>query len=160
MALLGLSLSAAASAAPTAADLARCASIEPPTDRLACYDTLAGRPARSSMPASAVVAAPAAPSGPTAPAAAAADGSRDFGLRLPRRQTAPQGPDAIQAHVTQVIEDGVGHATLVLDNGQTWTVMDTGARLAVGDLVSIRRAALGSFLMMTPSKHSYRVRRT
>jgi hypothetical protein len=62
--------------------------------------------------------------------------------------------------VTQVVDDGLGHATLVLDNGQTWTVMDTGARLAVGDVVSIRRAALGSFLMMTPSKHSYRVRRT
>jgi hypothetical protein len=62
--------------------------------------------------------------------------------------------------VTQVIEDGLGHATLVLDNGQTWTIMDAAARLAVGDLVSIRRAALGSFLMMTPAKHSYRVRRT
>jgi hypothetical protein len=160
MALLGLSLSAAASAAPTDADLARCAAIEPPKDRLACYDTLAGRPARSSTPASAVVAAPAARSSPAVPAAAAADGSRDFGLTPGRRVTAPQGPDAIQARVTQIIEDGLGHATAVLDNGQAWTVMDAGVRLAVGDLVSIRRAALGSFLMMTPSKHSYRVRRT
>jgi hypothetical protein len=28
-----------------------------------------------------------------------------------------------------------------------------------GDTVTIKRAALGSFLMMTPSRHSYRVER-
>jgi len=48
---------------------------------------------------------------------------------------------------------------VVLDNGQTWTVMDNDGRLASGDAVTIKRAALGSFLMMAPSNHRYRVRR-
>jgi hypothetical protein len=48
---------------------------------------------------------------------------------------------------------------VVLDSGQTWTVMDNDGRLAAGDAVTIKRAALGSFLMLTPSNHRYRVRR-
>jgi hypothetical protein len=47
----------------------------------------------------------------------------------------------------------------VLDSGQTWTVLDDDGRVSAGDAVTIKKATLGAFLMMTPSHHSYRVRR-
>jgi hypothetical protein len=47
----------------------------------------------------------------------------------------------------------------VLDNGQTWTFVEQEPRLRPGDPVTIKRASLSSFLMTTPSRHSYRVQR-
>jgi hypothetical protein len=74
------------------------------------------------------------------------------------------GPTAIQARVTKIVESrlGIGHPAVVLDNGQTWTFTETNddARLGPGDPVTIKRAALGSFLMTTPSKRTYHVHRT
>ena len=46
-----------------------------------------------------------------------------------------------------------------LDNGQTWTFNDSGATLRSGDAVSIKRGALGSYLLVTADHHSYHVRR-
>jgi hypothetical protein len=69
------------------------------------------------------------------------------------------GPKAIAANISIVSSDQVGRTLVVLDNGETWTVMDNDGRISSGDAVKIKRAALGSFLMMTPSNHSYHVRR-
>jgi hypothetical protein len=49
---------------------------------------------------------------------------------------------------------------MALDNDQRWAVEDNDGRLSVGDAVRIKRAAMGSFLMITASNHTYRVRRT
>lgn len=148
--LLGVSLSAR-SADPNAGDLARCAAIAAPDARLACYDTLAGRPPARVAPA---LSAP----------SPAADNSRNFGLTPAQARTAPApGPSAVQAHVAQIIQSatGYGHPIVVLDNGQTWifTEAPEDSRLRAGDAVSIKRAALGSFMLMTPSNRSYHVRR-
>ena len=62
--------------------------------------------------------------------------------------------------VTGLSVDRQGSVLVSLDNGQSWTVKDADARLNAGDAVTIRRAALGSFLMTTPSRHTYRVQRT
>jgi hypothetical protein len=70
------------------------------------------------------------------------------------------GPKAIAAHIAVVSSDKLGHTTVVLDSGQTWTVLDDDGRLSAGDAVRIKRAALGSYLMFGPSNHSYSVRRT
>ena len=169
--LLGLSISAAA--APSNDDMARCAAITTPGTRLACYDALAHRPAdktpramappAASAPVAPTVVAPAtAAAAPTpAPAAAARDPAdpKNFGLTPAQQHTTDLGPKSIAAHISIVSADRAGQTTVVLDSGQTWTVMDNDGRLASGDAVTIKRAALGSFLMMTPSNHSYRVRR-
>ena len=168
---------AMAATAPSGDEMAHCASIQAPDSRLSCYDTLAHRPpdkvpaavakttppavpassATSSSPASAVPAATAGQA-PATVAAVAAD-PQNFGLTAVQQHTADLGPKSETAHISIVSSDQAGRTFVVLDSGQTWTVMDSDGRLSSGDAVTIKRAALGSFLMLTPSNHSYRVRR-
>jgi hypothetical protein len=174
-ALLGVSLSASSATAPSAGDLARCAGMAAPDARLACYDLLAGRSADRAVPATAAAPAPtaaattatvraAAPASAPAPASSstAASDPRNFGLTQAQLHAAPEGPAAIQARVAKIIDNRSGLVHVVLDNGQTWmlTEADEDARLGLGDPVTIKRASLGSFLMVTQSKRSYHVRRT
>ncbi len=171
-ALLAVSLPARSATTPTAGDLARCAGIAAPDARLACYDGLAGRAAdRAATPAeTAAAAAPAIRAAPTTPAPApaptapaSAGEAQNFGLTPAQRHPAPEGPAAIQARIEKIIEDRrVGRTYVVLDNGQTWSFTDAeeDARLGPGDPVTIKHAALGSFLMTTASRHTYHVRRT
>ncbi len=186
---LGIALTvmaAAAAAAPSNKEMARCAAIPAPDSRLACYDALAHRPAdvssaaaRSSavpapLPAAVSAPAPAAPSAavvasapaaaaPPAPvpaqAAAIAADPKNFGLTPAQQHTTDLGPKSIAATISIVSADQNGRTLVVLDNGETWTVMDNDGRLSSGDAVTIKHAALGSFLMLTRSNHSYRVRR-
>ncbi len=155
-ALGGLALAAAMPAsASTAEALAHCTSIDAPTARLACYDAAAGR---TPSPTVAIEA-------PTAPTAAKArpvhsNDPQEFGLTPAQRKVEPSGPESIHARVAGIGGDGAGHAVVTLDNGQTWFIGDSDSRLDVGQEVTIKRAALGSFLMTTADRHSYRVRRT
>jgi len=179
-------LAATAAAGPSSDEMARCAVIPAPDSRLACYDALAHRPAdkipsaaAKSAPAPAAVAAPAAATAsvpaaapaaasaasaaapaqpPMSPAAIAAD-PKNFGLTPAQQHTTELGPKSVTAHISIVSSDQLGRTLVVLDSGETWTVMDNDGRLSSGDAVTIKRAALGSFLMMAPSNHSYRVRR-
>ena len=181
-------LAANAVAAPSNEDMARCAVIPAPDSRLACYDALAHRPADKAPTAAAKttpapVGAPASAAAPaTAPAvalttavtppavaatpaqapvsaAAIAADPKNFGLTPAQQHISDLGPQSITAHISIVSSDQIGHTLVVLDSGETWTVMDNDGRLSSGDAVTIKRAALGSFLMKTPSNHSYRVRR-
>jgi hypothetical protein len=183
-AALILMATAATAAAPSNDDMARCAVIPAPDSRLACYDALAHRPADkmpsaaakstpalapTPVPAPTTVAAPTTAAAPAAAAAAAAQAPvsaaaiaadpKNFGLTPAQQHTADLGPKSITAHISIVSSDQVGRTLVVLDSGETWTVMDNDGRLSSGDAVTIKRAALGSFLMLTPSNHSYRVRR-
>lgn len=155
--LLGLSVSAAA--APSNDDMARCAAITAPDARLVCYDALAHRPPEKAPRAAAARPASAAPA--QAPVAATLNPAdpKNFGLSPAQQHTTDLGPKSIAAGISIVSANQAGQTTLVLDSGQTWIVMDNDGRLAAGDAVTIKRAALGSFLMMSPSNHSYRVRR-
>jgi hypothetical protein len=119
--------------------------------------------AASAPPGTAAPSAVTAPGATAAPAApAATDDPRNFGLTQIQQHAAPAGPPTIQAHIAKVIENRTGRGYVVLDNGQTWMItdQDEDARLGAGDLVTIKRASLGSFLMLTPSKRSFHVRRT
>jgi hypothetical protein len=158
-------LAASAAAAPSNDDMARCAVIAAPSSRLACYDALAHRPADKAPSVAAVK--PVAPAAARVPAvvapvstAAIAADPKNFGLTPAQQHISDLGPKSIAAHISIVSSDQLGRTTVVLDNGETWTVMDNDGRLSSGDAVAIKRAALGSFLMLTPSNHSYRVRRT
>ncbi|HEY2779343.1 MAG TPA: hypothetical protein VGI90_01100 [Steroidobacteraceae bacterium] len=171
-----LSVGASAAAAPSNDDMARCAAIAAPDSRLACYDALAHRPAdkvsRATVPPASAAPTPAAvaTTSTAAPAAAAAASQapaavpnpadpKNFGLTAAQQHTSDLGPKSIAAHISSVSSGQIGQTFVVLDSGQTWTVLDNDGRLSAGDAVTIKRAALGSFLMVTPSNHSYRVRR-
>ena len=155
-------------------ELARCAAVSSPSERLACYDKLAGRSPRESAAASASApqrpsaAPPSATIGTSSTSAGAAaaatiapttasEAAGRFGLPPPP-PTVPE-PAKIEARVTRVNADRQGNATLILDNGQTWSVQAADQWLQSGDQITIRQAALGSYLLTTPARHTYRVHR-
>jgi hypothetical protein len=164
-----LVLAAVAAAVPArAADRGRgaeCAAIDDPTARLACYDAAFPRPAR---PAAAAAAAPKVVAVP-APATAAlqpAIAADKFGLSERQREALepkPEKPPAntLTAAVTAVRKLPSGHLLIDLDNDQQWQQIESAPNLYLrtGDRVTIRKAALGSFLLQTASNYSVRVRR-
>jgi hypothetical protein len=138
-----------------------CAAVTKPDDRLACYDRLAGRPA-------AVLAAPLTPHAalstatpvPAPTVARPPAPVEDFGLSATQKTPVTSEIQAITAAVTAVGHGSNGRVLVGLDNGESWEIEDSpDALLSVGDTVKIRRASLGSFLMVTPAKLSHRVRR-
>ena len=166
--VLQLAAPVSASGSSVASDLARCAAITGADQRLACYDTLARRtlppppaaaaaaasPARSASGAAAVAPAAAA----VAAQAPATPAPQNFGLTS-HEQSAPSPPQDMQALVTRVTTDHQYNVLVTLDNSQIWTFNESDPALHTGDKVSIKRAALGSYLMITANHHSYHVRR-
>ena len=142
--------------------LAPCIGISSSADRLACYDKLAGR---VSAPKAAPVAAAPAPAASVAaaPAPAAAPAAEDFGLSKVQKAASSSSPPEIKSVTAKVA--GFGHSPnrrtqVTLDNGQVWEYEDDpDSLLSIGDSVTIKRAALGSFILLTPTKLSHRVRR-
>ena len=183
----GLLFLAASATAAGAETLASCARIDAADARLACYDALAHRPTDAGASAGAVkpaalaagkpfvaaadkpsvAAAPAiatAAPGPatTTPVSAAAIAAQDpnnFGLSLAQQHVDSAGPTSIKARITAINPRPNGQTYLVLDSGQIWTMGENDGWLSTGDAVTIKRAALGSFLLTAPSNHSYHVRR-
>jgi VCBS repeat-containing protein len=49
---------------------------------------------------------------------------------------------------------------LSLDNGQVWTFNASDALIYVGDAVTIKRGALGSFLLTTQGHRTYKAERS
>jgi hypothetical protein len=141
---------------------APCIGISSSADRLACYDKLAGRV--SAPKAAAVTAAP-APAATVAatPAPAAAPTAEDFGLSQVQKAASSSSPPEIKSVSAKVA--GFGHSPsrrtqVTLDNGQVWEYQeDPDSLLSIGDSVTIKHAALGSFILLTPTKLSHRVSR-
>lgn len=168
-ALLSLALLSARVRAADDADLARCAAIIAADARLACYDRLVGRrdgdansvsgPASLRVAGEAHTAAPVVLLAPPRSAPSAAPTEEEFGLTRVQVHTAQKEMQAIQAKIRQVSADRTGQFFCELDNGQTWTFTEEDVRLAPGDTVTIKRASLGSFTMLTPSHHSHKTRR-
>jgi hypothetical protein len=188
LAAFPLTRSAVAAPAVDAGAFAHCAAISGADERLACYDSLArprpGPPAAAAAAAAppvkatsqsasathpaAATAAPATTAAGTAAAGTAATGAaaataepaaKSFGLT---QHVAPaeQGPDRIQAQATRVDIDRLGTVRLSLDNGQVWTFNAPEALIRVGDTITIKRGALGSFLLTTPEHHTYKAQRS
>jgi hypothetical protein len=170
---LGLGCQAAHAAGPAT----QCVAIDDDRARLACYDEVSGRSAavRSNLPAAAA-GAPVAAAAEAAPTAAAAtaplarppapspgEATQNFGLSA-EKVLGPQGvPTEIKARVTAVQANEItGRAVVTLDNGQVWQQVEATKapkRPRAGDEVMIRKAALDSYLMVTPERGSARVRR-
>ena len=150
----------------------RCATMADDRARLACYDSIFGRPAAPPPLGAPSAAAPAtgAVAGTVAAApavAAAATPETDFGLtEAAKRAREPEGsgdrlPDSISGTVARVARQPAGEFVVTLENGQVWTQLqvDARARIAVGDTVTIKKAALGSHLLVTANRYATRVRR-
>jgi hypothetical protein len=139
-----------------------CAGIGDDRSRLACYDEIFRKPAASA--ASAAVADTAAAS---AVASAAASPEADFGLTEAAKQARDpkkakdEMPESVTGTVAVVGRRPDGELTVTLENGQVWTqvTVDQRARVAVGDIVTIKKAALGSHLLVTKGRYATRVRR-
>jgi hypothetical protein len=173
---IGMMLALPAVAAPVdTSELARCHAMPSRDERLDCYEALAtgavpaGPTASSAVPAASTAAAsrsmpPSAPAPVAGPASSPAgsfdpDNEANFGLNRRQVEPHPGGPSAVQSVVSQMTEDRLHNITVVLDNGQTWSFIEPEPRLRPGDSVTIKRASFGSFLMLTPSRRSYRVER-
>lgn len=151
----------------------RCAALDDDRARLACYDSIFGRPAAPApvdAPAGAAPAAAGAVAGTVAAAPAAATATNpeaDFGLtEAAKRAREPEEsrerfPESISGTVAKVARQPAGELVLTLENGQVWTQVqvDARARVAVGDTVTIKKAALGSHLLVTENRYATRVRR-
>lgn len=163
---LGAAALAFAQLAPAATleeAIGRCRDIEAPTARLACYDAASGRPTTPARGAANGVPAASAPGPaalpPAATTAAPAPATSDFGLP-PAQAKPPAVAESLQATISALSADRIGHAVITLDNGQVWYVAEADSHLSVGDKVTIKRAALGSFMLTTADRHGYKVRRT
>jgi hypothetical protein len=163
-----------ATAATSDADMMRCAAISARDARLDCYDGLAHQlsskaaaPTAAQIPATPPVPAPARAPAPAdspaatqaPPAVVVAGDPKNFGLTAVQQHTADVGPQMITANISNLGSNQKGDTFVVLDNGQTWSVADNDGWLATGQAVRIKRAAMGSYLMLIPSNHSYHVRR-
>ena len=124
-----------------AAESHRCSGIYDDAQRLACYDSAFGKPAR---PAGSVAAAPvvqrAAPAPVAAPAAAA-----------PPQPVAKAKDQPVSGQIVAVGRLSNDRFAITLDNGQMWMQLerDLTAEVRVGDTVSIRPAMLGSWMLET-----------
>jgi hypothetical protein len=112
----------------------RCAQVQDDGQRLACYDAAYGRPAAHS-PASTVA-------------------------KPVKARSADPATAALAGTVSAVAQLRDGRMTYTLADGQRWTQVEADARVevAVGNPVTVRRAMLGSYLLVTPSGATTRVR--
>lgn len=155
---------------------ARCVALEDASARLACYDQSFDRPAdREVAPAAAASSAAAggaaSASSAATPAGASSDAARaveEFGLtEAAKRKRDPEKaketmPESISASVASVSFRPTGEVVVKLDNDQVWEqaeIVTTRARVKAGDVVTIRKASLGSYTMVTSSRMMIRVRR-
>jgi hypothetical protein len=123
------------------ADLEACRRIENGAERLACYDQLPN-------------------AGNTTPDELFGLDSRTSEQRL-QRELGISAPTSLESTVTEVGRTADGKLRLTLANGQLWLQVDTTPMKVIsGDLVEIRPAALGSYLLRTrTSIRGIRVRR-
>ncbi len=128
-----------------------CAKVPDPDERLACYDQ----------------AFPPVPEARSGVEERRRQAVEDFGLnqrQVSDRRPEGQGdvePDRIEATVARVTERASGERMVALENGQTWllTEVTSRGRLKPGDKVTIRAAALGTFMLLTPKRVPLRARR-
>jgi hypothetical protein len=160
--LAGRSGAAAAPQAAKSASPAATAVVVSP--RTATSAATATAPVAAAAPASAAIAAaapaapaPAAAAPAAAPASAGAQSFGDYAAEHPK--AASPATNSIEARVTGIGSSASGRVTVLLEGGALWELDQPDPLLAVGDTVTITRAALGSYMMRTSSQREHRVRR-
>ena len=177
---LGACLVAGVCALPALAgpgsDGASCVAMNDDAARLACYDRAYGRNADGKTAATATsgAAAAAAPAPATAarvaPAPAAPkDPVAEFGLTEAAKQAkdpakaaaAEAAPTSVTAKVISVRFRKYGEFVVTLDNGQVWEQNEPmpSAIVRVGDTVTVKKAVLGSYTLVTAARVATKVHR-
>jgi hypothetical protein len=110
-------------------------------------------------PAAAAPVAGASPSGAEGTSAPGLTPSQAFGLYNAEHISITSKIQSITARVVGMHTGARGYPVVDLDGGQSWALADADPLLAVGDTVTIRRAAFDSFLLTTPTKRTHRVQR-
>jgi hypothetical protein len=152
-ALLSLVFVLGAGPTASAATPQECAAIAGDPARLACYDAIFRRAAGAGSSA--------------AVAATAPNPEADFGLtESAKRARDPEKvqeelPQSVTSKVTNVSRRPTGELVVTLENGQVWSqvTVDQRARVAAGDTVTVKKAALGSHLLVTAARYATNVRR-
>jgi len=162
MAMALLALPAIAEDGSLAARLQVCASLDVAEARLRCFDALAAGVAEQTTRSSGATVPTVAPQ-----ASETAPGAEDrFGREQALVSEASSGPGAlaeIRTRIAELRRQGDGRLVFELDNGQVWLQAEPPSQslqVKAGDAVVIRRAAMGSFLLVTEQRRSTRVRRT
>jgi hypothetical protein len=125
-----------------------CAHVRNDTDRLACYDQAFGKP-------------------PASPAATSPAPHEQFGYtekevaRNTGQSAAPAAPDSVTAAIKSLDRRRDGKFVVTLDNTQVWaqSEFNSQADVQVGDAITVRRGALGSYLLVTKAGIGTRVKR-
>lgn len=107
------------------------------------------------------------PSAATATAVPRADAEADFGLtEADKRALDPERAEksqltSIRGTVASVARRPTKELVVTLENGQVWVQSEsvTHVTLKVGDVVTIRKASLGSHMLVAPNRAAMRVRR-
>lgn len=152
--LIGLLLCSVSAAEPAAVppEFLTCSRIQKNGERLACYD----RAVAYLQSAGEKVAAPSAES--SFGLQNSATGAR---VEQAKPEQSEEQLSSVTARISDVSSMRDGLKMFALDNGQTWRQLtaSTAPTPKAGDRVSVRRGALGSFLMEVPSGPALRVRR-
>lgn len=160
--LFAVSLSGQAAAL----SLESCAAIEHPVERLACYDTLAGRLPADTASASGTTTSVVDPVAPTAdvivpdvpavtPTVPAVEPTPDaeaiFGLEH-KQKPEEERPDELRLKWTKKKKDALGKWVIFLENGQVWRQTDTSRFIFKNSeqWVVVSRGFMGSHFMGEP----------
>jgi hypothetical protein len=155
--LLTFAVIDAASAHDAADDLRMCVHEADDARRLQCYDAAMGRNSDSGAVARSSPAAPAA----TAPLSAEERfGLNDAQARAKQNVEEPPALERLTATVSGITRQAEGELVMTLSNGQVWAQKQANSfEVRIGERVTIKSAALGSFLMSNASGRSTRVAR-
>ena len=152
-----------------------CARIDDPSARLQCYDgnfrsssVIDQRPSVANVPATPPVQAP--PIASQTPVIGSSDEPQGFGaesVKSEDRFKSPaetgKGVDEIRTRILAVSRREPGKYMVTVEDGAVWVFTDAVARTfrppRQNALVEIKRASLGSFLMVVDGQAAVRVRR-
>lgn len=143
--------------------LATCARIGKKDARLECYDSIARAAGQGSYSSSFGLSAGAAPapSAPPAPGAPTGFGSEQVARPVSER-AAENGQDELTATVSSARDNGLGMWQIGLSDGASWRMTERVANFrppAPNESVTIRKGALGSYLMQVGRQAAVRVAR-
>lgn len=159
--IIAISLFAVSVSGQAAAlSLESCAAIEHPIERLACYDTLAGRlpadtaKARGTAPSAVDPVAPKADVIVPAAPAVTPDAEAIFGLEH-KQKPEEERPDELQLKWTKKKKDAYGKWIITFENGQVWRQTDS-TRFSFKNSeqwVVVSRGVLGSYFLGEPERN-------
>lgn len=141
--------------------LATCARIGKKDARLECYDSIARAAGQGSYSSSFGLPSGAAPAAPPAPGAPTGFGSEQVARPLAAR-AAESGQDELAATVSSARDNGLGMWQIGLSDGASWRMTERVANFrppAPNESVTIRKGALGSYLMQVGRQAAVRVAR-